>query len=94
MGPVCKFLPHRKRDEMLYLVWAVALCWRSAERVAPRRTIVNATKLTLSDHQIALAGVMATAAATKMTQAQSADLHQQLKDAIHGTTPAVLGAGQ
>ncbi len=41
----------------------------------------------LSDHQIALSGVMATAAASKMTQAQSADLHKQLIEIIHGDQP-------
>jgi len=48
----------------------------------------------LSDHQIALVGVMATAAAAKMTQAQGADLHQQFKAAIHPQVPGAVGAGQ
>jgi phospholipase C len=48
---------------------------------------------TLSEHQIALAGVMATAAATNMTQAQAAALHKQFRTAIHGAAPAA-GAGQ
>jgi hypothetical protein len=46
----------------------------------------------MSDHQIALAGVMATAAAAKMTQAQGAALHTQLKSAIHGD--GASGAGK
>jgi hypothetical protein len=46
----------------------------------------------LSDHQIALAGVMATAAAANMTQADAAALHAQFKGFIHGAAPAA-GAG-
>ncbi len=46
----------------------------------------------MSDHQVALAGVMATAAAQVMTQGEGAALHAQLQDVIH--PPAALGAGQ
>jgi phospholipase C len=60
---------------------AVSLAVRAASQAAKP----------LSDHQIALAGVMATAAAAKMTEGQSAQLHEQLKTAIHA--PATLGAG-
>jgi phospholipase C len=45
----------------------------------------------LSDHQVALVGVMATAAAAKMTEGQTALLHQQLKTSIHA--PTTFGAG-
>jgi phospholipase C len=48
----------------------------------------------MSDHQIALMGVMATAAAASMTQAQGAELHQQLRDTIHPDAPGASGAGQ
>lgn len=46
----------------------------------------------LSDHQQALTAAMASAAATRMTQAQANSLHEQVfKAAVHG--PAVRGAG-
>lgn len=46
----------------------------------------------LSDHQQALAVVMASAAATRMTQAQASALHEQVfKATVHG--PAAIGAG-
>jgi phospholipase C len=48
----------------------------------------------LSDHQIALAGVMATAAASKMTQAQNAEFHAQLKSTIHPGEPVAMTAGR
>jgi phospholipase C len=48
----------------------------------------------LSDHQVALAGVMATAAAQKMTQADSAALHEQLKTLIHRDDSASATAGK
>ena len=59
----------------------------------PARVARQSAQL-MSDHQVALAGIMATAAAQTMTQSQGADLHQSLKDAIHGPPPAALGAGQ
>jgi hypothetical protein len=45
----------------------------------------------LSDHQQALAAVMAYAAAAKMTQAQASAHQRSLKAAVHGF--AVRGAG-
>ncbi len=45
----------------------------------------------LTDHQQALTAVMASAAATRLTQAQANELHQQLKAAVHG--PVAVGAG-
>jgi phospholipase C len=44
----------------------------------------------MSDHQVALAGVMATAAAMSMTQAQGAGLHAQLKDVVHSPDAAAV----
>ena len=46
----------------------------------------------LTDHQQALTAVMASARATRMTQAQATALHEQVKAAIHGPSIAV-GAG-
>ena len=48
----------------------------------------------MTDHQIALAGVMATAAAANMTQGQGADLHKQFMTAIHGQGEVASAAGQ
>jgi phospholipase C len=48
----------------------------------------------LSDHQIALAGVMATAAASRMTQAQNSEFHDQLKAVIHSDEPGAMTAGR
>ncbi|MGA8028550.1 MAG: alkaline phosphatase family protein [Bryobacteraceae bacterium] len=46
----------------------------------------------LSDHQQALTAVMASAAATRLTQAQASSLHEQVfKTAVHG--PAAAAAG-
>lgn len=54
------------------------------------RAAQQATK-PLSDHQQALAAVMASAAASKMTQAQASSHQETLKAMIHGGS--VLGAG-
>jgi hypothetical protein len=47
----------------------------------------------LTDHQIALAGVMATAAAANMNQGDASAMHARMKAAIHQEPPAVIGAG-
>lgn len=48
----------------------------------------------LTEHQQALAGVMMTAAAAKMTQAQMSALTETMKSAIHPQAPATMAAGQ
>lgn len=74
----------------------VDISGKHQQAIAGRKLDLTAQAITqsqqpMSDHQIALAGVMATAAALNMTQGQAADLHQQLRAAIHGDA---AGAGK
>jgi len=102
-----KFLTNRDREANTFegvLTLDQPRAWDGAEIKANHQAAITGRQLRLaaagashatqplSDHQVALAGVMATAAASRMTEGQSARLHGQLKSLIH--RGAAIGAGQ
>ncbi len=66
----------------------------AAHTISLTQRAVQQAAMPLNEHQQALTAVMVSAAASKMTQQQANDLHEQvLKAAVHGTGGGVQAAG-